>query len=357
MIVLIAAGIGAYFLPRPVGAFWPFRKVSADEVSQPILHDPTLELLEAAVNTDPNPTKGGVELALSNDSALMASSGPEGTLPDASGSSATAADPKGSISVYVVKEGDSLSKIAQSFGVSTNTILWANNLTIKSTIRPGMSLVILPTSGIKHTVAKGETLASIAKKFNADTQEIATFNGLGTDASLQADSQIIIPGGEISAVATKAPAKTTTKTTTTKTTTTAKATTSVSAGSGYFTNPVPGALLTQGVHGNNGVDLGAPSGTPIYAAAGGTVIISKADAAWNGGYGSYVVISHANGSQTLYAHMSKDVSSVGEKVSAGELIGYVGATGEATGNHLHFEVRSAKNPFSGCKVMTHCSLK
>ena len=354
MITLIAAGTGTYLLsPRPAGAFWPFTKANADEPSQPILHDASLEWLAAAVNSDPNPNKGSTELALSEDSALMANTGPQGTIPDASDISS--GDSRGSISVYVVKEGDSLSKIAQSFGVSTNTILWANDLTIKSTIRPGMSLVILPTSGVKHTVAKGETLASIAKKYSADTQEIATFNGLGADAVIQAGSTIIIPGGEVTAPKTVTKTPSATKPVAVKAN--APKNISVSAGSGYYTNPVPGALLTQSIHGNNGVDLGAPSGTPIYAAAAGTVIVSKADGAWNGGYGSYVVISHGNGSQTLYAHMSKDVASIGEKVSAGELIGYVGRTGEATGNHLHFEVRSAKNPFAGCAVMTRCVLK
>lgn len=282
----------------------------------------------------------------------MANTGPEGTIPDAS--EISSGDPKGSISVYVVKEGDSLSEIAESFGVSTNTILWANDLTIKSTIRPGMSLVILPTSGVKHTVAKGETLASIAKKYSADTQEIATFNGLGADATIQSGSVIIIPGGEVSS---KATTKTTSATKAAVTKATASAPKSISATtSGYFINPVPSAVLTQGIHGNNGVDLGAPSGTPIYAAAAGKVIISKADGGWNGGYGSYVVISHGNGTQTLYAHMSKDVASVGESVSAGDLIGYVGKTGEATGNHLHFEVRNGKNPFAGCTLLKRCVL-
>lgn len=353
MVTLIAGGTGTYLLsPRPAGAFWPFTKVRADEPSQPILHDATLELLEAAVNTDPNPSKGSTELALSEDSALMANTGPEGTIPDAS--EISSGDPKGSISVYVVKEGDSLSEIAESFGVSTNTILWANDLTIKSTIRPGMSLVILPTSGVKHTVAKGETLASIAKKYSADTQEIATFNGLGADATIQSGSVIIIPGGEVSS---KATTKTTSATKAAVTKATASAPKSISATtSGYFINPVPSAVLTQGIHGNNGVDLGAPSGTPIYAAAAGKVIISKADGGWNGGYGSYVVISHGNGTQTLYAHMSKDVASVGESVSAGDLIGYVGKTGEATGNHLHFEVRNGKNPFAGCTLLKRCVL-
>jgi murein DD-endopeptidase MepM/ murein hydrolase activator NlpD len=175
----------------------------------------------------------------------------------------------------------------------------------------------------------------------------------------------VIPGGEVSTSASSA-TKTTTKTTSTTksgTKTTTKTSTvktgsdlgSASATSGYFENPVPGALLTQGIHGNNGVDLGAPSGTPIHAAAAGTVIVSKADGAWNGGYGSYVVISHSNGTQTLYAHMVKNIASVGETVSQGEVIGYVGETGEATGNHLHFEVRNAKNPFGySCTVMKKC---
>ena len=66
---------------------------------------------------------------------------------------------------------------------------------------------------------------------------------------------------------------------------------------------------------------------------------------WNGGYGSYVVIQHANGVQTLYAHMRATVVSSGQHVMQGQVIGYVGATGKATGPHLHFEVRGAANPF------------
>ena len=329
-------------------------------------------MLEAARNVDPNPDKGGNDLTLSDGSALMDLSGPDGTLPAASDSGnapATSAHAgNGSISVYTVKNGDSISGIADRFGVSVNTILWANDLTVKSTIKPGMSLVILPVSGVEHTVAKGETLSTIASKFHASAQEIATFNGLNADATVVVGSKLVIPGGEVSANASSGTkTTTTTKTTTSKSgtkTTTTKTSSSVKTGSdlgsasgsnGIFENPVPGALLTQGIHGNNGVDLGAPSGTPIHAAAAGTVIVSKADGGWNGGYGSYVVVSHSNGMQTLYAHMVKNIASVGETVSQGEVIGYVGETGEATGNHLHFEVRNGKNPFGyTCTVMKKC---
>ncbi|CAN5768539.1 hypothetical protein BH11PAT2_BH11PAT2_03680 [soil metagenome] len=372
-----AAGISATLLgtvllitPTHVGAFWPFTTAQAADGETPILHDPSLNLLAAALNTDPNPSKGDSLLSLSEGSALMANSGPDGSLPSASGSdNSSAAGSSGNISVYTVKDGDSISGIASHFGISVNTILWANDLTIKSTIKPGMTLVILPVSGTQHTVTKGETLSTIATKFGASAQEIATFNGLDASATVVVGSTLIIPGGE---VASSAPAPSTTKTTTktptktssssnTKTTTKSTSTkvgvdiSTAAATSGYYSNPVPGAILYQGIHGNNAVDLSAPSGTPIHAAAAGTVIISKSDGGWNGGYGSYVVISHSNGTQTLYAHMSSDISTVGEVVSQGELLGYVGETGEATGNHLHFEVRGAKNPFGySCAVMSRC---
>ncbi len=98
------------------------------------------------------------------------------------------------------------------------------------------------------------------------------------------------------------------------------------------------------MHGNNGVDIAAPLGTPVVASAGGTVIIARSSG-WNGGYGLYVVISHSNGTQTLYAHLSSVNVSVGDSVSKGQVIGKVGNTGKSTGPHLHFEVRGARNPF------------
>lgn len=366
--------------PASAGAFWPFTAAHAADGGTPILHDPSLNLLAAALNTDPNPSKDDSLLSLSEGSALIANSGPDGTLPDATDTSAAgAADTSSSdtssgasISVYTVKDGDSISEIAVHFNVSVNTILWANDLTVKSTIKPGMTLVILPVSGTQHTVTKGETLSSIAAKFQASAQEIANFNGLDANATVVVGSTLIIPGGEV-AVNASAPASTIKKavSTTAKTSSTSKTISAAptksssvkvgvdlgtaSAGSSYYQNPVPGAILYQGIHGNNAVDLSAPSGTPIHAAAAGTVIISKSDGAWNGGYGSYVVLSHGNGTQTLYAHMSKDVVSIGDTVSTGELLGYVGETGEATGNHLHFEVRGAKNPFGySCDLMSRC---
>jgi murein DD-endopeptidase MepM/ murein hydrolase activator NlpD len=105
---------------------------------------------------------------------------------------------------------------------------------------------------------------------------------------------------------------------------------SVTSGFGYRTHPVLG---TQRLHA--GVDFGAASGTPIVAAASGTVV----SAGWQGGYGNAVIIDHGGGEATLYGHQSRLAVSTGARVSRGEVIGYVGSTGMSTGPHLHFELR------------------
>ena len=86
---------------------------------------------------------------------------------------------------------------------------------------------------------------------------------------------------------------------------------------------------------HTGIDLPAPSGTPIYAADSGKVILAR----YYGSYGNCVIIDHGNNIATLYAHQSRLGTSVGTSVSKGDVIGYVGTTGNSTGNHLHFEVR------------------
>jgi murein DD-endopeptidase MepM/ murein hydrolase activator NlpD len=89
-----------------------------------------------------------------------------------------------------------------------------------------------------------------------------------------------------------------------------------------------------------GIDIGAGYGTPIRAAAGGTVVI----AAWNGGYGNYTCIDHGGGMATCYAHQASFATSAGAQVGQGQVIGYVGNTGHSFGAHLHFEVRINGNP-------------
>lgn len=281
-----------------------------------------LTLLSPSLHSDPNPARGGSDIMVKDSLKLVAPSASDDKL----------FIPKtDQISLYTVREGDTLSHIADTFEVSINTIRWANDLSRNEAISPGDQLVILPVSGIRHTVKKGDTLASLAKKYESQADEIAAFNGLdGT--TLTVGDEVIIPNGELHTEATQ---------------TTAKASVSRSSGvstSGYFTHPAPGTRKTQGIHGRNAVDLAGPIGTPVYAAASGTVIISKSGG-WNGGYGTYVVIRHENGTQTLYSHLSTNTTSVGQWVTKGSRIGSVGNSGKSTGPHLHFEVRGGSNPF------------
>lgn len=293
----------------------------------------TMVLPKPAMNANPTAGKGGGEITIVDDSALMPAEGPSGTIADIE-------KPKNSmISVYLVREGDTLSGIAKLFGVSSNTILWANDLPRGSALRLGQTLTILPVTGLKYKVKKGDTIAAIAKRYGADATEIASFNGID-DESLAVGADILIPDGEIAAVA-AAPVK--------RASGILAATLNSSKGTptqiGYYMRPLVGGVRTQGVHGYNGVDLAAPIGTPILAAAGGDVLIAK-ETGWNAGYGGYVVIKHANGSQTLYAHQSQVAVLPGQHVEQGQVIGYVGSTGKSTGAHVHFEIRNGiRNPF------------
>lgn len=280
----------------------------------------SMALVEASAG--PLPAKGGGDVTILDETAVFAEDGPSGTMADIE-------KPKNAtISLYVVREGDTLSQVAAMFDVSVNTILWANNLSRATAIKKGDTLTILPVSGLKYTVKKGDSLASIAKKYQGDAEEIAQFNGLA-EGELAVGSEIIIPNGEI---APPAPVR------------------KVSPGApspsyaGYYMRPTSG-VRTQGVHGYNGVDIAAPVGTPIVASASGDVIVSR-QGGWNGGYGSYVVIRHPNGTQTLYAHASAVLVGVGQYVSQGETIARVGNSGRSTGAHLHFEIRGGpRNPF------------
>lgn len=242
------------------------------------------------------------------------------------------------------KEGsipETLSDIAAMYGVSVQTVMWANEIKDADLIRPGDELVILPITGVRHVIKSGDTLRSVAKKYGAEAEhldeiveEIISYNQLASADDISVGDTIVIPGGEIEA---PAPVRSSSPTYTTNAVATG-------GGSAGFIHPLPGWPKTQGLHGYNGVDFGAPAGTPVRAAAGGDVIVSRSSG-WNGGYGLYVVVKHPNGTQTLYAHLNRTAVAAGTRVSEGQTVGYVGSTGRSTGNHLHFEVRGARNPF------------
>jgi LysM repeat protein len=283
--------------------------------------------------------------------ALVAGTGPLGTQADVAADDFPTTD---YINVYVVKSGDTIPVVAKMYGVSADTIAWANNIDKKAKLTPGQSLTILPISGLSYTIKKGDTLASIAKAYKADPADIGKFNGLESDSQLAIGDTVIIPDGELGT-----PIKSSSGGKTGGTSGSSKGNSKLPLyaygatryipGSdgpdlgGYFIRPTKGCIRTQGLHGKNGVDIACAGHVPIMAAADGVVLIAK-NSGWDGGYGEYVVINHPNGTQTLYGHMSRVDVTPGETVSQGQVIGLMGATGRATGVHLHWEVHGAVNP-------------
>lgn len=109
---------------------------------------------------------------------------------------------------------------------------------------------------------------------------------------------------------------------------------SITSSFGYRQDPFTGEISYHG-----GTDIAAPAGTPILASAAGTVMVANGTDPWGGSYGYHVKLDHGNGLESLYAHCQAVAVTVGQQVQQGEVIGYVGSTGNSTGNHLHFEVR------------------
>jgi LysM repeat protein len=306
----------------PVGNFFSsIFKGSSDE-SQTITKNIQNMSLLVAVATPPTDGKSNHVPVVEKD-ALVSDLGPSGSTVDSLAYKPTSDQ----ISIYVVRPGDTISQIAEMFDVTVNTIKWGNDLP-SNTLTVGQTLIILPISGVQHVVIKGDTLASVAKKYKGDADEIADYNNLQKDEPLAVGSTIIIPDGEVSAPPSVI----------------GSFISGLKEFIGYYLRPIIGGRKTQGIHGHNGVDLAAPIGTPILAAADGDVIISRFGG-WNGGYGNYIVIRHGNGTQTLYAHASAINVSSGDFVKQGNVIGAVGNSGKSTGPHLHFEIRGAKNPF------------
>lgn len=293
-----------------------------------------MALLKAVISHGSDSSVGGGGITLDG-SALVSESGPIGTIAN------IGEKPKSDkIATYIVRNGDTLGQIADMFGVSVGTIFWSNDLKQGDLIKEGQVLNILPINGIKYTVKQGDTLAGIVKKFNGDVKETLQYNALSDNAVLAVGDEIIIPGGE-------PPLPTVTKTSSPSTVPVNPLRgTSGPDYTGYYIRPITGGKISQGLHGYNAIDFAAPQGTPILAAASGTVIISKDNGYWNGGYGNYIVIEHENGTQTLYSHNSENIVWAGYHVVQGQVIGYIGSTGRSTGPHVHFEVRGAKNPFA-----------
>ncbi len=250
------------------------------------------------------------------------------------------------VTLYVVHKGDTAASLAKMFDISSDTIYMTNGLKKGDALKVGDTLLILPVNGISYTVKKGDTIGNLAKKFSVDSEDIVFFNDIEDGKPLIIGDELIIPNAKVVEVKAKTTSKGTVKNT-------IKTSSPQQNTDGYFIRPCKCTYRTQGRHGilwHNAVDITSGDvGEPIWAAADGAIIWARTSG-WNGGAGKSIMIQHANGSKTFYAHLDTLLVTVGQQVKQGEQIGTLGFSGHvipkgAKGAHLHFEVsRGFTNP-------------
>jgi murein DD-endopeptidase MepM/ murein hydrolase activator NlpD len=291
---------------------------------------PRLEDLE-----DADPAALVVALASSVEGPFL----DDGTLLKPVAVDTSVADGSALIRTYKVKAGDTLAGIAKKFDVSTMTLWWANKLKAKNALVRGQELKIPPVSGLVVNVTPADTLTSLASRYKISEDVILATNKLD-DRNLVVGQVLVLPDARGAPIATPKPSK--------------KPSVRSSGGSsggtaprtrvrapkvysgGNFAWPTSSRHISQYYHyGHYGLDIDGSTGNPIYAAASGTVTF----AGWkNNGGGYQVWISHGSGLYTTYNHMSSVSVGRGQHVGRGNRVGRMGATGFATGSHLHFEV-------------------
>jgi len=223
-------------------------------------------------------------------------------------------------STCTVKKGDSIGAIASRYGIrNIGTILNANTIDNVRRIKVGQTLRIPSMDGISYTIARGDSLARVSNRFSIPVNSILDANDLAA-ATLVAGQRLFIPGATLS-------------------------TSDLRKALGeLFIYPIRGRLTSifgyradpfTGVRTfHTGIDLAAPIGTPIKATLDGKV----ATTGWSNTFGNYVIISHSDGYQSLYGHMSYIGVSKGQSVIQGSIIGKVGSTGYSTGSHVHLSI-------------------
>lgn len=242
---------------------------------------------------------------------------------------------------YTIQAGDTISEIAKRYNTKTE-YLFANNLDIDlQTLKIGKQILIPTESGIFYKVDKGDSFSALEEKFNISQDVIKSDNDIN---QLNYGNTVFLREPKIAEDFKK------------KIATFSKKSSSLSSS---FKSPLPSLVVTSSygsrkhpvvkkVIAHGGLDLKAPTGTKVMAAQGGVVKF----AGYSGNYGYLVVITHPNGYESRYAHLSKINVKKGQRVASRKLIALSGATGRVTGPHLHFEIRKngkALNPLTYVK--------
>lgn len=224
---------------------------------------------------------------------------------------------------YKVQPGDTVSGLAERFDIAGYYILWNNIdvITDADFLRVGAELQVPSRPGILHGVRYGETLIEIAAEYDARVADIIEANELGRDGGIFAGQTILVPNGRLAQPSQPTPGL-------------------IAAAKWRYNFIWPTRNVITSYFGPGhplGIDISAPVGTPIRAAADGTVIFVGGYACCS--YGLYVQVAHGGGFTTLYAHLRNFAVKHGDAVEAGTVLGHAGLTGRTTGPHLHFELK------------------
>jgi murein DD-endopeptidase MepM/ murein hydrolase activator NlpD len=254
---------------------------------------------------------------------------------------------RNSVMIYTVREGDTLSEIAYRYGLSLRELVETNKITNPHMVGIGMKLIIR-SSDVAHTVKRGETLEQIAQRYAVKKELLIDRNPL---LKLLPDNLYV---GQVVYVPVPTPSPMLAGNIQVRRQM-AEAASRKAVRTRMMDWPVKGATITSGFgmrwgRMHKGLDLWneEEGRTPIHSAKEGVVIEAGAN---QGGYGYIVILDHGDGLQTYYAHLRKILVTPGQQVSRGEVLGYMGRTGDSTGYHLHFEVRQDDVPMNPLRFL------
>jgi murein DD-endopeptidase MepM/ murein hydrolase activator NlpD len=248
---------------------------------------------------------------------------------------------------YTVARGDTISSIAESFGIKSSTLMWANAELMRNgpnSLSVGQELLVPPVDGVLYEWEEGDDLESVAELYQVTEDDILLWPGNTidlADPTVEVGALVMIPGGKSDAIQWTSPVIASGSSGTSTGSSTSCGNEGPVGGGGTLMWPSPYHYINGGNQfspSHLAIDLYAPEGTPITAADSG-VVVWASYGAWNGGYGNVVMINHRNGFSTLYGHLSQVNVGLCQWVYAGETIGLSGNTGNSFGAHLHFEVR------------------
>ena len=246
---------------------------------------------------------------------------------------------------YVVERGDTPSGIAFQYGIKTETLLGGNPFLSQesSLMQPGMELIILPLDGVLHDIQPGDTLESISEKYGIPVEDIIAYepNNLEFPYRLYPETQILVPGATAEVFIWTPPSLNSVRSGGTS-----GGISPAVVGTGTFIFPVGSRNFTQRYwYGHPGIDIALGEGSGVFASDTGTVTF----AGWNiYGFGNLIVVNHGNGYETFYGHLSGINVFPGQVVNQGNVIGAVGNTGNSSGPHIHFEIRTNGNQDDPC---------